>query len=67
MVSFLVADVRVYYLRNKTVGNTITERDEGHDYKRWQHITDIMPVDLSNLADHHTSDLFITNVRTFVY
>lgn len=44
-------------LRNETVCNAVGERYEGHDYKRRQYITNIVPVDLCNLTNHHTADL----------
>ena len=45
------------YLRYKAVGYAVAERDKGHDDKRREHVTDIVPVDLGDLSDHHAANL----------
>lgn len=44
-------------LRDEAVSYTVAEGDECHDDERWQHVTNVSPVDLRDLANHHAPHL----------
>lgn len=49
-------------LRDETICYAVTERDKRHDNERWEDVADVAPIDLSNLANHHTANLhMLTN------
>lgn len=45
------------YLRDQSVRNTVTEGDEDNGDERWESITNVVPVDGGDLADHQAANL----------
>lgn len=52
--------------RYQTICNTVAERYKSNDHKRWQHVANVVPVDLCNLPYHHTTDLGVAGVSELV-
>jgi hypothetical protein len=46
-------------LRDKAISYTVAEGDEHHNNERGQHVTNVSPVDLRDLANHHAPHLHI--------